>query len=316
MEAKFAPDGRGLTMIRIALFDLGLTLVDVQGRPFPHVQEALATIAGFRTAAGKPLRTALVSDFAKVDPPLTPARIKPVFDDYLARLAATGLRGFFEPVARRVTLSTHVGVPKPDRAVFEKALSRLRVKASLDECVLITEDARHVSTVRTKLGMQALRFGPSAGAGVDFDDWSQAPALLAHLLGTHRGANLHAAIKACLSARGAAATDVQAGSVPGEYRVSGTSWHAVSIPGQPALQGLQVALPMNALVRRGARGELHVELPVPDPAALSEASNFVGSLAAHGRIAGAGLRERTPTHAIETHAQGRPRLVRQRSSSA
>ena len=302
-------------MVRVVLFDLGQTLVDDQRRPFPHVLAALSTIAGFRTAAGKPLRSALVSDYTLASPPPTAARVKPLFDEYLAILGATGLRPFFEPVARRVTLSTHAGVAKPARALFEKALSRLQVKATLAECVLITEDRAHVNAVRNKLGMQALRFGAAGAAGVDFSDWSQAPALLAHLLGAQGEANVHAAIKAHLAAHGAEATDVQAGDKAGEFRVTGNTWHTLSVPGHAALKNLQVALPMRAKVTRDRRGSLQADVPAPDADALAEAGAFVGSLAAHGQIAGVGAPVKSPTHAIETDAQGQPRLVRKRFSA-
>ena len=308
-------------MIRVVWFDLGQTLVDAQRRPFPHVPAALAAIAGFHTAAGKPLRIALISDFTMVEPPLTPARVKPVFDEYLAILDATGLRHFFEPVARRVTLSTHAGVAKPARALFEKALGRLQLKAGLDECALITEEAAHIEAVRTKLGMKALRFGPAGAHGVDFSDWSQAPALLAHLLGTPGGdnvSNVHAAITAHLAALGVEVEGIRGGDAAGEFHVfhaSGHTWHATSLPGHPALDPLLVALPAQALVRRGPSGALKAEVAAPDAKALSEAGAFAGSLAAHGQIAGLQGQAKSPTHAIEKDAEGRPRLVRKRFSA-
>ena len=123
-------------MIRVALFDLGLTLVDSLNRPFPHVKEALQTIQSFTTAKGKPLLLGLVSDFDMPAPPATPAKIAAIFDRYLAVLDQTGLRSFFEPVQRRVTLSTHAGVFKPDRKIFETALRRLaspRVEQVVDD---------------------------------------------------------------------------------------------------------------------------------------------------------------------------------------
>ena len=42
-------------MIRVVFFDLGLTLIDAQNRPFPHVEDALATIQSFKTADAKKL---------------------------------------------------------------------------------------------------------------------------------------------------------------------------------------------------------------------------------------------------------------------
>ncbi len=85
-------------MLRIVLFDLGATLVDEQRRPFPHVPEALAAIAALRTADGRPLRSGLVSDFDLPAPPPTAAKVRALFEQYLALLETTGLRPAFEPV--------------------------------------------------------------------------------------------------------------------------------------------------------------------------------------------------------------------------
>ena len=43
------------------IFDLGMTLIDENQQPFPHVAAALAAIATFKTAAGKPLLSCLLS---------------------------------------------------------------------------------------------------------------------------------------------------------------------------------------------------------------------------------------------------------------
>ena len=58
-------------MIRVVMFDLGLTLIDGQGRPVPFVKEALGSIQAF-VADGKRLQTCLVSDFTMPPSPATP----------------------------------------------------------------------------------------------------------------------------------------------------------------------------------------------------------------------------------------------------
>jgi FMN phosphatase YigB (HAD superfamily) len=116
-----------------------------------------------------------VSDFDMPTPPATPAKIKPIFARYVAILDQVHLRQFFDPVGKCVTLSTHAGVFKPDRKVFELALRRLRVTARLPDCIFITENGGHVTHCRQELGMKALQFGK------DFTDWSQAPLLVASL---------------------------------------------------------------------------------------------------------------------------------------
>jgi len=126
-------EGKKAVMIRVVFFDLGLTLLDAKNRPFPGVPEALRAIQELVTKSGKPLLTGLVSDFEMPSPPATSSKVRAIFEKYLAVLDESGLRPLFEPVQRRVTLSTHAGVRKPDRRVFTTAVTRLRSKAGLDE---------------------------------------------------------------------------------------------------------------------------------------------------------------------------------------
>jgi hypothetical protein len=304
-------------MIRVVMFDLGETLVDAHQRPFDHVREALTAIASFRTADSKPLRSCLVSDFTLVTPPITPAKVRPVFEEYLAILGTTGLRELFEPVGKRVTLSTHVGVNKPDRAVFTKALSRLQSRAALTECLFIAENTDHIRAVRQTLGMTTLQFEAPGVTHFDFDDWSQAPALIAHLVDPHQPDNLHGAVQAHLAAHGVETVSAQAMGTSGKVHVAGNIWHKVPVPGHPELDDVHVAVPVAGELTLGRTGKLTGNLPKqPNEEQLAEARAFVGSLAAHGQIEGV-VRgpNRGATHAIEVDAQGRRKLVRKRFSA-
>ena len=304
-------------MIKVLMFDLGDTLVGADRRPFPHVREALAAIAGFLTADSEPLSSCLVSDFDMVAPPITPAKVKPVFEEYIAILDGTGLREFFEPVEQRVTLSTHVGVRKPDRAVFEKALDRLQSNASLPECLLITENAEHIRAVRQTLGMATLQFKSQGAAEFDFDDWSKAPALIAHLVDPDQPDNLQGAVQAHLAAHGIEGVHAQAVGRSGKVRVTGQVWHKISVPEHPELNDVHVAVPVQGELTLGKKGELAGTLPTqPDKEQMDEAGSFVRSLATHGQIGGATRGPaRGATHAIETDDQGRRKLVRKRFSA-
>lgn len=304
-------------MIRVVIFDLGQTLIDEHNRPFAHVPEALTAIAGFRTADSKPLKSCLVSDFKMVTRPITAAKVRPAFEEYLAVLSGAGLRDFFEPVAKRVTLSTHVGVNKPDRAIFTKALSRLQSRATLAECLFITENADHVRAARQTLGMIALQFKAPGATRFDFDDWSQAPALIAHIVDPHQPDNLRGAVQAHLAAHGVETVSAQAVGTSGKVRVAGQVWHKVSVPGHPELGDVHVAVPVEGELTRGSKGELAGTLAKqPSKEQLAEARAFVGSLATHGQIASAGGgAARDATHAIEIDAQGRRKLVRKRFSA-
>ena len=54
-------------MIRVLMFDLGMTLLDANDRPFPHVTDALSALAS------RPVKSCLISDFD-----MTPPRAGPV----------------------------------------------------------------------------------------------------------------------------------------------------------------------------------------------------------------------------------------------
>ena len=303
----------GRAMIRVLIFDLGQTLVDVELRPLAHVRTALAALAEFVGADGRPLHRCLVSDFTMLPLPVKPAQLRSVFDAYLALLDRTGLRPFFEPVQRRVTLSTHAGALKPAAAVFLKALARLHVKAELGECLFITEKAEHVLAARQTLGMQALQFRALGGAAFDFDDWSQAPALIAHRIGTEVPPNRQAAIRAYLAAHGVEVDDCPAASGAGSWPLQGRRWHAVELP---QLGTVHVAVPALVRLSRRPNGELAAALPQANAEAITEAGDFARSLAAHGQIdSGDGAPGRT-THALAVDTEGRRRLVRRHLSAA
>lgn len=308
-------------MIRVVMFDLGLTLIDAHDKPFAHVAEALATLKALKAADGKRLRTCLVSDFTMAEPPNAAQKTRTLFTDYLALLAPSGLRPFFEPVQRCITLSTQAGAVKPERAVFETALRRLQVKATLDECLLITENAAHVKAVRSALHMKALRFGPASASGVDFSDWSQAPALIAHLMtpahaSAADAANTHAAVTAYLAAQGMTVSALEAGAQKGHLKAYGHAWHPVSVPGDPDLQHVHMTVPVDANVSRGPAGEVHAKVNAPARDQVAEAAAFAASLAANKQIGAPGAaRAAGATHEITTDASGQRRLVRKRFSA-
>jgi beta-phosphoglucomutase-like phosphatase (HAD superfamily) len=169
-------------MIRVVMFDLGMTLIDQDYDPFPHVMDAIAVISDLKIADGAKLNCCLISDFKMATPPVTTAKINSIFNEYLVILDQTGLRPFFEPVSQRVTLSTHAGVLKPNRQIFERALDRLGARVPLEECLFVTEEASHIEAARRIFHMKALQFRSTGSLQFDFDDWSKAPALIANFL--------------------------------------------------------------------------------------------------------------------------------------
>ncbi len=272
-------------VVEVVLLDLGGTLVDGD-RPLPHVKEALAALQRFEGSSGGRLELALVSDFAPADPP-TPAGVRARVSEYLKLLDGFGLRRYFQPAGRRVTLSTQAGVAKPDRRIYELALKRLGGGAELGSCLAITEDAGHVAACRD-LGMQALRFG------ADFETWAEGPLAVRHAIDPTNAANTSLALGVWLAA-------TQGRKLAG-------------LEGEPTAEGVDVRL--------RPPGPVSVSITF-DPTGLvaaldwepgGEAATFNRSLRASGRLAPRGRGPLPPgtTHRSEVDERGRPVIKRGR----
>ena len=150
-------------MTRAVLFDLGNTLLDEQtNRPLPGATELLDALGDVRDAEGLPVPSALVSDWKM---PRNPNEVDPLRQEYLQGLAASGLDALFRPLETRVTLSTEVGVRKPDAAIFRAALDRLQPGLPFHQAVFVTERLEHVQAARA-LGLLAVHFrGPGQSTG-------------------------------------------------------------------------------------------------------------------------------------------------------
>jgi len=166
------------------LLDLGDTLVH-EDHVIAHVLEALDAVSALHVASGTALPLALVSDYTMA-PPGDAAQVARLVDEYVARISGYGLLRYFQPTARHVTLSTEIGVRKPDPAIFHAALVRLGGPVALSSAMFITEDGPHVAAAR-ELGMTAWQLG------VDVTDWSQLPLLVARAIADTDPGRLRAA---------------------------------------------------------------------------------------------------------------------------
>ena len=296
----------GCTMIKVLLIDLGGTL-EIDDRVLPGVPEGLSAFQKFQTADGKPLIVCLVSDFT-MPVPRTPQAIDAAFNEYLKILDRLDLRRFFEPVTERVTLSTHAGVLKPARLVFETALKRARLDASIEDALFITENPDHVQACR-KLTMTALQFG------VDFNAWTNAPLVIAHLIDPSNDNNLRVTLRPLLAAKHDVQLESVHGAPAGTVQGRGRSWIKLDAPDLGDLRGVHVELPVEFEAKIDPKGRLgNVEVRPPSSEYLSEALDSVRTLISNRQVEGSGSGDSPvpPSHSVETAPDGRRYLRRRR----
>jgi len=148
-------------VVKLVLFDLGNTLEsgDVL---LPGALETLEAINSLRNGGRPAALLGLVSDF---DMPATASDVPGIRQQYYRLLEDLGIRPFFEPVAERVTLSTEVGVFKPDEAIFRAAAAKFSPALGFGDVLFVTENLGHVLAAR-RLGMAAVHVrGPGQPHG-------------------------------------------------------------------------------------------------------------------------------------------------------
>jgi hypothetical protein len=297
-------------MIKLALFDLGETLIHGT-TPFPDVITALDAIAQLHTRSGGRLILGLVSDFLSAEPPVTEAKISAREQEYRKILVDAQLSEFFEPFSARVTLSTRAGVNKPDRRIFELAVERSGLEASLADCTFTTEDIGHLAKCK-EYGMSAVRFGMGPEITPAFSEWADAPALFADLLDPNDAHNRGVVTAAELSTRHNLFGFVPSTSVRSlEWRGQAKQLVELNDPKLGDLNGIYAELPTDVTVGFGKdRRVSKVAATPPGKDEVADAVNFVAGLAKAGKIRIAGRPAPEATHAVEEDHSGRKRLVR------
>ena len=159
--------------MKVVLFDLGRTLED-NDILLPGAQQTLEKIRLMQDKDANPFVLGLISDWIM---PNGADDIPGIQQQYYALLDQFGIRAFFEPVAERVTLSTEVGVFKPDEKIFRLALDKIDPNLQFDDAIFITEKAEHVVGARG-LGMGAIHFKPPGQAEGEVDRLSDIPRLV------------------------------------------------------------------------------------------------------------------------------------------
>ncbi len=147
--------------MKIVLFDLVRTL-EYNDVLLPGSIETLEAIRSLHDSDGTPVGMGLVSDF---DMPQATTDVPIIRQSYLAILNRLGIRHFFEPAERCVTLSTDVGVFKPDQRIFRAAVDRFDPGLPFASVLFVTENYGHASAARA-LGMRVIHFkGPGQSTG-------------------------------------------------------------------------------------------------------------------------------------------------------
>jgi FMN phosphatase YigB (HAD superfamily) len=147
--------------MKIVLFDLGKTLED-RDVLLPGARETLQAIQAMQDSIEETVVMTVVSDF---DMPDSPEQIPVIQQQYYYILDSLDILSFFEPVSERVTLSTEVGVFKPDEKIFRAVIEKIDEDLGFQCVVFITENLEHVEAARD-LGMTAIHFkGPGQTSG-------------------------------------------------------------------------------------------------------------------------------------------------------
>lgn len=300
-------------MIRILMLDLGGTLINQDNQVFPHVLEALETVQGFRTDVQDPLLICLISDFFMPTPERTEQNI---FQEYVSLLESLNLLRFFEPVERHVTLSTHAGVFKPDPRIFELAIERLDHTAGFNECIFITENADHIEACRS-LGMKTLHFSENESEA-DFNDWSEAPLLIAQIVNPENINNLEKALRLRLSVEhDLEFIAINEKSADGTVRGRVKQWHAVPTLKLGTRRNPQVTFSEGVEIDMSPQGRiLAVKTEHPGQEEIEEAAHYIKTLEDNKQIKrNGGSLSSGETHRETVNEKGEKRIKRERFSS-
>lgn len=299
-------------MIRIAFYDVGETLIH-NGQPFPGVVETLQAISEFETADGHSLFFGIISDFFMPAPPPTEEKILALEEQYRNQiLQPTQLSGFFQPFETHVTISSRAGVFKPERKIFETALARSGTGLEFSECLFVTENKNHLDKC-VEFGITPVRFGPDTDGMAAFQEWVDAPTVIAGIVAPGHTENQAAAVAPALASRfglvGFKPTRI------GTMSLSGLSSQLLQLndPRLGPLDGVYVERPTEVTVELGPDGRVvGVSDSTADPDELADSVNFVSSLLKSGKVAIPG--QQAPpfgvTHIVECDDAGRRRLVR------
>jgi FMN phosphatase YigB (HAD superfamily) len=137
--------------MKIVLFDLGDTL-EAQGALVPEAIETLEALNALLDGVGRAPVLALISDFKDA---ATPEQKEAFRAEYLQIVEGLGIARFFQPADTRMTISTEIGVRKPDERLFRLAVDKVQPGLPWKDVAFITENMEHIAAARL-LGMKGI----------------------------------------------------------------------------------------------------------------------------------------------------------------
>ncbi len=297
-------------MIKLTLFDLGETLVH-ENMPIPHAVDTLELISAFTTQDGAKLELGIISNFGNPEDIESEEEIQNFETEFASILKNAGIENFFQPFASRVTISARAKALKPDRAIFAAAAARSGVE--LSECLFITEDRDHLEKART-LGMSILGFGNMQSDLPEFSDWQDAPAQIAKIVTPDHDQNFEKVLTLRLKQQKGIGNFKCLTKGNAGFRGQGTQLLQLVRPELGELSGAFIEMPVQVSVHCDADGRItSTEVDEPANEDINEAFSFVQNLARRGQLNTCGAATKPgETHAIETDANGRRIIVRQR----
>jgi FMN phosphatase YigB (HAD superfamily) len=299
-------------MIRIVFFDVGETLIH-DGQPFTAVKDALSAISQFKTADGAPLLLGVISDFTMPTPPPTEEKILGLERQYRDQvLNPNCLAVFFQPFESRVTLSSRAGMFKPEHKIFEAAVARSGTGAALPECMFVTENTEHLKKCK-EFGITPVQFGPGTPGMAAFDEWVDAPAVIAGLVAPDSAGNQTAAIAPALSLRFGLVNFTSSNEIGETVQGRASQLMQLNDPRLGPLNGVFVERPAEVTAKLGSDGRVTgVTVDPADPEEVPDAVNFVSTLVKSGQLEVPGQLARGigVSHVVERDSAGRLRLHR------
>jgi FMN phosphatase YigB (HAD superfamily) len=145
--------------MRVVLFDLGGTLINENTQEI--LPDAINTLSGIKNiidSNGDPLILGLISNYGNIHMSNEEKIVNR--NQYYNLLNKVHITQFFEPLDQKVTLSSEIGVEKPDERIFRAAIDKIQRELPYEQVFFITENHHHIKAVDS-FGMIGIQYGNS-----------------------------------------------------------------------------------------------------------------------------------------------------------